>query len=84
MIYVYCTNIYSPTKVKQPMAKTTVMHANSLPPFWYGYLLPHHTKPIENEALHKTNQLSFANTNVEKYTWLFTHPVIYTSIEIDQ
>jgi hypothetical protein len=19
------------------MAKTTVMHANSLPPFWYGY-----------------------------------------------
>jgi hypothetical protein len=23
-------------------------------------------------------QLSFANTNVEKYTWHFTHPVIYT------
>ena len=29
-------------------------------------------------ALHKTNQLSFANTNVEKYTWHITHPVIYT------
>jgi hypothetical protein len=24
----------------------------------------------------KKNQLSFANTNVEKYTWHFTHPVI--------
>jgi hypothetical protein len=32
------------------MAKTTVMHANSLPPFWYGYFSPHHTKPIENET----------------------------------
>jgi hypothetical protein len=27
---------------------------------------------------HKKNQLSFANTNVEKYTWHFAHPVIYT------
>jgi hypothetical protein len=32
------------------MAKTTVMHANNLSPFWYGYFLPHHTKPIENET----------------------------------
>jgi len=24
------------------------------------------------------NQLSLANTNVEKYTWYFMHPVIYT------
>jgi hypothetical protein len=30
------------------------------------------------KTLHKKNQLSFANTNVEKYTWHFTHPVIYT------
>jgi hypothetical protein len=29
------------------------------------------------KTLHKKNQLSFANTNVEKYTWHFTHPVIY-------
>jgi hypothetical protein len=32
------------------MAKTTVMHANNLPPFWYGLFSPHHTKPIENET----------------------------------
>ena len=65
---------------RSSMAKTTAMHANSLPPLWYGSLSPHHTKRIENETLNSThkNQLSFANTNVEKYTWHFTHPVIYT------
>jgi transposase len=30
------------------------------------------------KTLHKKNQLSFGNTNVEKYMWHFTHPVIYT------
>jgi hypothetical protein len=35
------------------MAKTTVMHACILPPFWYGYFSPHYVwyaKPIENET----------------------------------
>jgi transposase len=27
------------------------------------------------KTLHKKNQLSFANSNVEKYTWHFTHPL---------
>jgi hypothetical protein len=41
----------NPEMVCHPsMAKTTVMHANSLQPFWYGYFLSRHTKPIENET----------------------------------
>jgi hypothetical protein len=39
-IYVYmtgCVKLVNPEVVCHPsMAKTTIMHANSLPPFWYG------------------------------------------------
>jgi hypothetical protein len=45
---------------------------------WLIFAAPYQTNRKWNLKLytHK-NHLSFANTNVEKYTWHFTHPVIY-------
>jgi hypothetical protein len=37
LTYLYNDGMVNPEVVCHPsMAKTTVMHANSLPPFWYG------------------------------------------------